>query len=183
MSERVGKTRSGQKNRLVAMDITAIKHERSTRPDTTGTGAAQRMTAWGMPAEAGGEEDGFANAVPGKRDAQHVTRRDTSGRLFVCSSSRLRTLIARGFFGQFAKFLGIAQLDVRRYAATFPVVHALLNPACGRQAQRFSEGLVRPCRGNQSGDLLSIHTPILNTAFIFTQGIATVRVTTLCLIR
>lgn len=82
MSERVGRTRSGQKNRLVAMNITAIKQDRSTRPDTTGTGTAQRMTAWGIPAEAGGEEDGFANAVPGKRNAQRATLHGTSGHLF-----------------------------------------------------------------------------------------------------
>lgn len=165
------------------MDITAIKQERSTRPDTTGTSTAQRMTAWGIPPEGGGEEDGFANAVPGKRNAQRATLHGTSGRLFVRDSSGLRTLIARGFFGQFTEFLRIAQLDVCRYAATLPVVNALLDPTGRRQAQRFSEGLVRPCCGNQSGDLLSIHTPILNTAFIFTQAIATSRVTTLCLIR
>jgi len=164
------------------MDITAIKEERSTRPDTTGTGTAQRMTAWGIPAGAGGEEDGFANAVPGKRNARRVMQRDTSGRLFLRNSNGLRTLVARGLLGQLAQLLGVAQLDVRGYAAALPVVHALLDAACRWQPQRLCEGLVRARGSNQSGGLLSIHSPILNTAFIATQAQATSRVTTLCLI-
>ncbi len=72
MSERVGKTRSGQKNRLATMEITAIKQERDTRPDKTGTGAAQRMTAWGIPAEAGGEEDGIMGRALDVRHTNHA---------------------------------------------------------------------------------------------------------------
>lgn len=171
MSDAVGKTSSGQKNRLVAMDIAAIKQERRTRPETTGTGAAQRMTAWGIPPEGGCEEDGFANAVPWKRGAL------MSGGLVG------RRLLGGHLFGKRLKLTAVLQLDAGRYSTALPVVHALLPAARVGQIQQVRKIIVGPCGSNETGRFMRAHCPHLNTVFISRQAEDSPRVTTLCLIR
>lgn len=157
---------------LLAMENDVRKKERGPRPKSVGrAGAAQRMDAWGIPAEAGCEEDGGEKHRARENvDATRGGHAHISGRLFVSACLLIGAGVARRLFVQCAQLLRVAQLHMRRDTPALPVVHALPHAWGELQPQRFGEGLVRPCRIDQSGGVLSIHSPILNTVFILSQA-------------